>query len=133
MSAQSPSKETSASEDRSPWSRSSVLLSGALLLTLVLLGIVVSVIGSGGAGRPANTTAANTSPESVHDKMVASGRAFSAGEHGRLHLAARQPDGPVDQPAARAVGDCRVDAGAAEPGRLRAGALGRAMGDVLRA
>jgi hypothetical protein len=62
MSAQSPNKETSASEDRSPWSRLSVLLSGALLLTLVLLGIVVSVIGSGGAGRPANTTAAAARP-----------------------------------------------------------------------
>ncbi len=62
MSAQSPSQETSASEDRSPWGRPSVLLSGALLLTLVLLGIVVSVIGSGGAGRPANTTAAATRP-----------------------------------------------------------------------
>jgi len=53
MSVRSSKVETS--EDRSPWGRASVLLSGAFLLALVLLGIVVSVTGSGGGGRAANT------------------------------------------------------------------------------
>jgi hypothetical protein len=79
MSAQSPSKETSASEDRSPWSRPSVLLSGALLLTLVLLGIVVSVIGSGGAGRPANTGGAATRPAAPSAPVSAGGCSLPPG------------------------------------------------------
>ncbi len=45
-------RETSS--ERSPWSRASVLLSGAFLLALVLLGLVVAVIGAGGG---ANHTA----------------------------------------------------------------------------
>ena len=49
------SSNVEVSEDRSPWGRPSVLLSGAFLLALVLLGIVVSVTGSGGRGRAANT------------------------------------------------------------------------------
>ena len=46
---------TEASAERSPWSRPGVLLSGAFLLALVLLGIVAAIIGTGGASRPAST------------------------------------------------------------------------------
>ena len=46
MSDQSSNKDE-ASAERSPWSRPSVLLSGAFLLALVLLGVVVAVIGGG--------------------------------------------------------------------------------------
>ena len=52
MSERASSAETSS--ERSPWSRASVLLSGAFLLALVLLGLVVAVIGAGGG---ANHTA----------------------------------------------------------------------------
>jgi hypothetical protein len=52
MSKRASSAETSS--ERSPWSRASVLLSGAFLLALVLLGLVVAVIGAGGG---ANHTA----------------------------------------------------------------------------
>lgn len=55
MSVRSSSEETS--EDRSPWGRPSVLLSGAFLLALVLLGVVVAVTGGGGgsSGRRGST------------------------------------------------------------------------------
>jgi hypothetical protein len=62
MSDRSTSKETSA--ERSPWSRLSVLLSGAFLLALVLLGVVVAAIGgSSSNGRhSANTTTTAARP-----------------------------------------------------------------------
>ena len=41
------SNEDETSAERSPWSRPSVLLSGAFLLALVLLGIVVAATGGG--------------------------------------------------------------------------------------
>ena len=51
MSDRSSSKETSP--ERSPWSRLSVLLSGAFLLALALLGILVAATGGGsGGGQP---------------------------------------------------------------------------------
>ena len=52
------SSRPEASAERSPWSRPGVLLSGAFLLALVLLGILAAVIGAGrgggGARRPAS-------------------------------------------------------------------------------
>ena len=61
---------------------------------------------------------------STPTKATASGCAGKSG---------RQSDGPVEQPAAGAVGDGRVDAGTAEPDGLRTRALRRSVGDVLRA
>jgi hypothetical protein len=53
--------ERQDSPERSPWSRPSVLLSGAFLLALVLLGVIVAVTGDGPrAGRPAQTPTATT-------------------------------------------------------------------------
>ncbi|MGH2886492.1 MAG: hypothetical protein ACRDPA_27970, partial [Solirubrobacteraceae bacterium] len=54
-----PSSAKDAGSERSPWSRPSVLLSGAFLLALVLLGVIVAVTG---AGRPAGTQPAVSSP-----------------------------------------------------------------------
>jgi hypothetical protein len=56
------SNKGSASPERSPWSRPSVLLSGAFLLALVLLGGVVAVLGGGSSRGPANTTTTAARP-----------------------------------------------------------------------
>ena len=54
MRERSSDKETSP--ERSPWSRPSVLLSGAFLLALALLGILVAATGGGSSGgQPART------------------------------------------------------------------------------
>ena len=46
-----PSSTEDPGSQRAPWSRPSVLLSGAFLLALVLLGVIVAVTGAGsGAG-----------------------------------------------------------------------------------
>ena len=50
------------------------------------------------------------------------------GERGRLQPAGGQSGGPVEQPAAGAVGDGRLDAGPAEPGRVRARSARAARG-----
>ena len=62
MSDRSSNKETSP--ERSPWSRPSVLLSGAFLLALALLGIVVAATGGGAvlAGPARTPTTAGRPP-----------------------------------------------------------------------
>lgn len=55
-----PKTGPESSPERSPWSRSSVLLSGAFLLALVLLGIIVAV--TTGGHRPGHSTHAATAP-----------------------------------------------------------------------
>jgi hypothetical protein len=78
MSDQSPSAETQS--ERSPWSRASVLLSGAFLLALVLLGIVVAVVGGGGgASHPASTQPAATRPAANQPQVSAGGCSLPAG------------------------------------------------------
>jgi hypothetical protein len=59
-----PKTAPESSPDRSPWSRSSVLLSGAFLLALMLLGIIVAVTADGGRhpGRPSQAAKAPTGP-----------------------------------------------------------------------
>lgn len=76
--------DRSASEDRaperSPWTRASVLLAGAFLLALVLLGLVVAAIGDGSdASRTASTptTAARSAPAAT--KAGAAGCNLPAG------------------------------------------------------
>ena len=72
MSERSSSKE--ASSERSPWSRPGVLLSGAFLLALVLLGILVAATGGGsGGGRPANRTTAAARPAERSASVSTSG------------------------------------------------------------
>jgi hypothetical protein len=67
-----PSNKDEASPERSPWSRPSVLLSGAFLLALVLLGVVVATTGGGaGSNDPARTPAA--AARSTPTKATASG------------------------------------------------------------
>lgn len=58
MSEQTSNRDQSASE-RSPWSRPGVLISGAFLLCLVLLGLVVAAIGSGSAPHPSTLPSAH--------------------------------------------------------------------------
>ena len=56
-------REREAPPERSPWSRPSVLLSGALLLALILLGVIVAVAGNrGAAGRPAQAPSTTARP-----------------------------------------------------------------------
>ena len=76
MSERASSAETSS--ERSPWSRASVLLSGAFLLALVLLGLVVAVIGAGGG---ANHTA------SRQPAAIRRGTQSARGERGRVQPA----------------------------------------------
>ena len=85
MSDRSSNKETSP--ERSPWSRPSVLLSGAFLLALVLLGVVVAATGSGGGtnhprGRRLRPPPA---PHAVR-------------ERGAAAISGRESVGPVDSP-----------------------------------
>src|SRR5438067_12245576 len=56
MNDQAPERE--APPERSPWSRPSVLLSGAFLLALVLLGVVVATTGGGSHSAPPRTPSA---------------------------------------------------------------------------
>ena len=99
-----------------------MLLSGAFLLALVLLGVVVAATG-GGSGRATR--------ENADDRRAGRPRLRRQATASGCRPSGRQSDGPVEQPAAGAVGDGRVDAGAAEPGRVRTGALRRTVGDVL--
>ena len=100
-----------------------MLLSGAFLLALVLLGVIVAVTGDRGAvdimrrrrRRPLASRAA-----------AAADTASSS-----CSLPAGQQAIPAEQPAAGAVGDGRLDAGPAEPGRVRAAALERTVEHVL--
>ena len=72
MSDRSSNKETSP--ERSPWSRPSVLLSGAFLLALALLGILVAATGGGSsAGQPARTPTTASRPAAPPAKATASG------------------------------------------------------------
>lgn len=59
--------------ERSPWTRASVLLAGAFLLALVLLGVMVAATGGGssGASRPARTQPA-PAPAAAPSKAEAS-------------------------------------------------------------
>jgi hypothetical protein len=74
-----------ASLERSPWSRPSVLLSGAFLLALVLLGLVVAATNGGrsGPGHSANTAtraAGHTAgPAAAGASVPASGCGLAAG------------------------------------------------------
>ena len=86
MSDRSSTKDEAAAE-RSPWSRPSVLLSGAFLLALVLLGVVVAVIGGGSDGAHRTTTPTTAArPAPISTKVTASGCAY----------AGRQSDGAVE-------------------------------------
>jgi hypothetical protein len=72
MSDRSSNNETSP--ERSPWSRVSVLLSGAFLLALALLGILVAATGGGSsAGQPARTPTTASRPAAPPAKATASG------------------------------------------------------------
>ena len=73
MSDRSSTKDE-ASAERSPWSRPSVLLSGAFLLALALLGILVAATGGGSsAGQPARTPRTASRPGARPAKATASG------------------------------------------------------------
>ncbi|MHB8657443.1 MAG: hypothetical protein ACYC91_05730 [Solirubrobacteraceae bacterium] len=73
MSDRSSNKDE-ASAERSPWSRPSVLLSGAFLLALVLLGVVVAVIGGGSdGGQPARAPVTARRPAARPPQGTASG------------------------------------------------------------
>ena len=85
MSDRSSSQETSP--ERSPWSRPGVVLSGAFLLALVLLGVVVAVIGGSGGGRPANTPTTAARQPALQPRWARAAAPSS-----------RQPDGPGDEP-----------------------------------
>jgi hypothetical protein len=76
MSDRSSSRETSP--ERSPWSRPGVVLSGAFLLALVLLGVVVAVIGGSGGGRPANTPTTAARPPASSAPVGTSGCSLPA-------------------------------------------------------
>lgn len=80
MSHQTAEREAPA--ERSPWSRPSVLLSGAFLLALVLLGILVAATGGGSRSTPPRTrgSAAPPSP-SPTAAAVAIGCTLPAGDH----------------------------------------------------
>jgi len=71
------SNEGEASSERSPWSRPSVLLSGAFLLALALLGILVAATGGSGGGQPARTPTTASSPAAPPATATASGCAES--------------------------------------------------------
>jgi hypothetical protein len=60
MNDQAPERE--APPERSPWSRPSVLLSGAFLLALVVLGIVVATTGGGSHSPPRRTPPSAAQP-----------------------------------------------------------------------
>jgi hypothetical protein len=77
MSDRSSSQEISP--ERSPWSRPGVLLSGAFLLALVLLGILVATTGGSGAGRPAKPATAAARPAAPSAPASTSGCALPAG------------------------------------------------------
>jgi hypothetical protein len=79
MSDRSSNKDEAPAE-RSPWSRPSVLLSGAFLLALVLLGVVAAVIG-GGSDRAHRTTTPTTvvRPPPLSPTATASGCSLAAG------------------------------------------------------
>ncbi|MGH3610204.1 MAG: hypothetical protein ACRDRD_19270 [Pseudonocardiaceae bacterium] len=64
MSDQPSSAKTPSASERSPWSRASVLLAGAFLLALVLVGVVVTVVGDGGAA----SHSARTQPTATRPK-----------------------------------------------------------------
>ncbi len=89
-----------------------MLLSGAFLLALVLLGVVVA----------ATAAAAREPPGETSDNGRPAGRASAKATASGCAAAGRQSGDAVEQPAAGAVGDGRLDAGAAEPGRVRAAA-----------
>jgi hypothetical protein len=73
MSDRSSNKDE-PSPERSPWSRPSVLLSGAFLLALALLGVVVAVTGgSSQPGHRARTPTAASRPAALRAKATASG------------------------------------------------------------
>ena len=79
MSDRSSNKDEAPAE-RSPWSRPSVLLSGAFLLALVLLGVVVAVIGGGSNGVHRTTTPTTAArPAPISAKATASGCSLPAG------------------------------------------------------
>jgi hypothetical protein len=68
------SSNTETSPERSPWSRPSVLLSGAFLLALALLGILVAATGDGSSGgQPARTPTTASRPAAPPAKATASG------------------------------------------------------------
>jgi hypothetical protein len=77
VSDRSSSKESSP--ERSPWSRASVLLSGAFLLALVLLGLVVAATGGSGAKHSANPPTTAGRPALPAAKAAASGCSLSGG------------------------------------------------------
>ena len=76
-----PSSSKGPGSERSPWSRPSVLLSGAFLLALVLLGVIVAVTGAGsGAGGPATTRpAVSSAAPPSKEEADASGCTLPAG------------------------------------------------------
>ena len=74
--------QSAASAERSPWSRPGVLLSGAFLLALVLLGVIVAVTGDRGAAEhhaQASTPAARQ-PASAPADTASSGCSLPAGQ-----------------------------------------------------
>jgi hypothetical protein len=82
MSDRSSNKDE-ASAERSPWSRPSVLLSGAFLLALVLLGVVVAVIGGGSDGAHRTTTPTTAArPAPLSTTASQSGCSLPAGGQG---------------------------------------------------
>jgi hypothetical protein len=75
-----PSSTKHPGSERSPWSRPSLLLSGAFLLALVLLGVIVAVTGGGsGAGRPASAQPAVPAPAPTSKAAGASACTLPAG------------------------------------------------------
>jgi len=69
------SDQPSTPEERSPWSRPGVLLSGAFLIALALLGIVLATTGGGKHSRPQQSPGAGvpTSPSPAGSTTVAAG------------------------------------------------------------
>ena len=79
MSEQTSNPDQSSSE-RSPWSRPGVLISGAFLLCLVLLGVVVAAIGGSNAQPPASTLpSARRAAQAPRGGVGASGCSLPAG------------------------------------------------------
>jgi hypothetical protein len=79
MSDQTAERETPP--ERSPWSRPSVLLSGAFLLALVLLGILVAATGGGSQKTPPQTPRSAVAPSpSPTAAAGANGCTLPAGE-----------------------------------------------------
>ncbi len=80
MSDGTPQRQAPA--ERPPWSRPGVLLSGAFLLALALLGVIVAVISNHGAAQhhaPALAPAARQ-PASAHADTASSGCGLPAGQ-----------------------------------------------------